>query len=106
MKLDRLTSASALPRAGSPSSRPSGTGARPVAPVAAAAETDPDRRRSGQQDLEEMEARAMGPFDGEEQVWRLARELAEKLARLGPEANRLVRAGGLRPPRHTVDDQA
>lgn len=99
MKLDRLTSTSPLPQPGAPAGQP-------LAPVAPISDAGADRRRSRRQELEEMEAKAIGPFEGQDRVQQSAHEVAEKLASLGPQASELVRTGYFRPLRHNVDDKA
>ena len=63
----------------------------PVRRVEALEGVEADRQRSLQQELDEVQAKATGPFEGEEQILQNARDVAEKLTQLGPEAADLVR---------------
>lgn len=103
MKLDRLspTQPAAVQSAGGgmhPATAP--------APVGSAAGTEADRRRSLRQDLEEIEEKAVGEFEGQEQVLTQAHEVARQLAGLGPAADKLVRPVTPRTNWHAVDEQA
>ena len=103
MKVDRLTPGSRQP---APLDRPRASSEATVQQVELAEAVAPDRRQSLRQDLEEIEAQAVGPFEGQELIQQQAHELAEKLAHRGMDAVRLVRTDGNRPPWHVVDDQA
>ncbi len=63
---------------------------------------DADRERSLQQELAEIEAKAVGPFEGEERIQQDARKFARQISELGPKAVRLMQAGGW----HGVDAKA
>jgi hypothetical protein len=106
MKINRLTSTKPLPKPDALAVHHPVAVEKAVGPVDVLADTDADRRRSRQQDLEEMEAQAMGPFEGQEQVRQSAHELLERLIRLGPAANNLVRTDRLPIRWHIVDDEA
>jgi hypothetical protein len=106
MKLDRLTSFGLPPRTDAPPGHRPGATGLPVAPVASSSEADADRRRSLRQDMDEIEARAIGPFEGEGQIMAKARQVAEGLTDLGAEAARLLRPENPRLPSAAVDEEA
>ena len=65
-----------------------------------------DRERSLQQEIAEIEAKAIGSFDGAEQIVEDARRVAEQLASLGDNARGLLRLNGLQQRVARVDDEA
>lgn len=77
----------------------------PIRRVEALEGTESDRQRSLQQELDEIQAKAVGPFEGEEQVLQSARDVAGKLARLGPDAAAVVRPEK-RPKSCAIDTKA
>ena len=65
-----------------------------------------DRQRSLQQDLAEFDGRAIGPFEGEAQVFQGARQIAAQLILRGGNLNGLVRLQALSLPCSRIDDEA
>lgn len=106
MKISRLTSTRPLPGPNTPATRQRVAARESVAPVDTTADTDADRRRSRQQDLEEMEPQAMAPFVGREQMRQSVHELAKRLANLGPGGVELLVADTSLLRRHAIDTKA
>lgn len=65
-----------------------------------------DRQRSLQQEMAEMDPRAMGPFEGGERILEDTRHLASRLSGLGSAADKLIKPlpGGKLP--RQVDENA
>ncbi|RIX47384.1 MAG: hypothetical protein D3M94_06840 [Rhodocyclales bacterium GT-UBC] len=63
-----------------------------------------DRQRSLQQELAEVDQKALGPFLGREQVLQEARQLAAELTSLGDEADRLIKPVDLPAGSLGIDD--
>lgn len=89
MTLSRLTTTHPSPTPEA-AERARATAGAPPPRVEAAEGTEADRRRSLRQELDEVEAKAVGPFEGQAQVLQSARAVAERLTQLGPEAGTLV----------------
>jgi hypothetical protein len=67
---------------------------------------DADRRRSVQQEIAEIEQKAIGDFDGGERILADAKAVAEQVSRLGGEALHLVKPTALEGSFYRVDDKA
>ena len=65
-----------------------------------------DRERSLRQELAEIDPTAIGDFNGNEQLLQEAREVASRLAAMGPSADGLLKPGAV--PRNLcgVDEKA
>lgn len=105
MKLNRLPSVS-TPLTPEAAARARATAVASRWHVGAAEGAEADRRRSLQQELEEIQAQAIDEFEGQEQVLQNAQEMAQKLAALGADAASLVRGEGMPANWHAIDDEA
>lgn len=66
-----------------------------------------DRLRSLQQEMAEMDPRALGPFEGSERILEDTRHLAAQLSGLGSESSRLIKpVPGNNPWSPKVDESA
>lgn len=65
-----------------------------------------DRQRSLQQELAEFDLRAIGPFEGEQQVFQGARHIAAQLILRGRNLDGLVRLQALSLACSRIDDEA
>jgi len=74
--------------------------------VEAAEGIEGDRQRSLQQEIAEVDPRAIGPFEGGDQVLADARAVAAQLSLLGAAADELLRQPAQTPEFHQVDDTA
>lgn len=105
MKLSRLESTTQSPV------RESGERVRHAADeqvrrVEAAEGIEGDRQRSLQQELAEIDPKAIGPFEGGAQMLKDARAVAAQLSLLGAAADDLLRQPAQTPDFHQVDDSA
>ncbi len=104
MTLSRLISTTQQPTADAVARARAAVDA-PVCRVEAMEAVSADRERSLQQELAEVDPRALGPFAGGERILEDARQVAASLSGLDNPAN-LLKAGAAGPwPRH-VDDEA
>lgn len=65
-----------------------------------------DRERSLQQEIAEVDPKALGPFEGGEQVMQDARKIAARLTLLGTNASGLLKLQTLSVARKRIDDKA
>jgi hypothetical protein len=65
-----------------------------------------DRQRSLQQEIAEFDARAIGPFAGDEHMLQGARQVAAKLTLLGPNLKGLLKLQALSLLCVRIDDKA
>lgn len=77
----------------------------PVRRVEAMEGVEGDRQRSIQQEISEVDPRAIGDFEGAEQVMKGAREVAAKLTMLGSNASGLVKLQALSRRYSRIDDK-
>ncbi len=77
-----------------------------IAPVDAAEGAAPDRQRSLQQEVAEIEAEALADFHGEALIMADAKALAEQLAHSETPLADLIRTESLRKQPHGVDEEA
>lgn len=61
----------------------------------------PDRKRSLQDELAEIEQNAIGPFHGKERILEETKELAAELAGMSSQISTLVKPCGF----HSIDDE-
>ena len=100
MKPDRVT-ATSQPLPGSMAYLPAEVARLQRVPRVDVAEAvEADRRRSLRQELDEIEAQAVGPFAGEGRVREETHRLASQLSDLGTQAVRLVRGNW-----HAIDTE-
>lgn len=64
-----------------------------------------DRQRSLQQEVADFDPRAIGSFEGDEQILQGARQLAAELTLLGSNRSGLVKLQTLSLPCSRIDDQ-
>ena len=105
MKLARLESTTASPSRES-RERAAAASAQPVRRVEAGEALSGDRERSLQQEVAEIEPKAIGDFEGGERIIEEARQLAACLTRLGDNAQGLVRLQALSQQIKRIDDEA
>jgi hypothetical protein len=67
---------------------------------------DADRRRSLQQEIAEIEQKAIGDFEGGDLILADAKAVAEQVSRLGGEVLHLVKPAALDSGFYRVDDKA
>lgn len=103
MRFDRLPPTQRSLPAGSPA--PAAAENAALAPVGAVANVESDRRRSLRQEIEGIEAEAVGEFHGQERIAHQAHAIACQLAGLGSNAERLLRPAGATTA-HLVDEEA
>lgn len=65
-----------------------------------------DRQRSLQQEIAEFDARAIGPFAGDDHMLQGARQVAAELTLLGSNRNGLLKLQALSLPCVRIDDKA
>ena len=104
MKLDRL--AGMTPRPSPESMEPARHGDPRIRRVEALQGVEGDRQRSLQQEMAEIEAAAIGEFNGSEQALQGARDVAAQLAALGAALDDLIKPAGLPAVIPGVDDTA
>lgn len=67
--------------------------------------SSPDRKRSLQDEIAEIEPSAIGQFHGNERILQNARELAAELSALSGHISSLVKPGSQFPQAHHIDDE-
>ncbi|UCV11410.1 hypothetical protein KI614_14880 [Dechloromonas denitrificans] len=72
--------------------------------VEALAAVENDRQRSLQQEMAEVDARSLGPFEGSQQVLQEARSVAARLVVLGGHGEALIKLRALSLALPHVDD--
>ena len=106
MKLNHLESTTQS-HAGDARSRNVQLAAGQVRRVEASEAVAPDRKRSLQQEMAEIDPRSVGPFEGAERVQDEARALAAQLTEMGEGAAKsLIKPDAQSWPLHQVDDAA
>lgn len=105
MKLDRLVSSTQRPARESIERLPHAADER-IRRVDALEGVEPDRQRSLQQELSEVESGAIGAFKGGERVLEEVRSLASQVAALGQDAGRLIKAAPFAATAKGIDEMA
>jgi hypothetical protein len=105
MKLTALSPTSSSPPATTRRRAPL-PGSEEVKPVDALAGLGSDRERSLQQEIDSIEAQAIGDFAGEEHMLEKAQHLAAEVSHLGRHIDSLIKAGKPRAqPFPVIDDE-
>lgn len=105
MKLDRLTSTTQH-LSHEAADRARHVAGESIARVSATEGVEGDRQRSLQQELAEFNQKAVGPFEGGEQVLAAAHEIAQQISSLGSKRHTLVKTPTNDPLHHGVDAKA